>query len=348
LSAAGKRVAILDVPLSRPSPRINGIQLVEWGAHDATHGFATSPASLAAEVVARFGEHPQRGLCDADRTAAQIKAFRDGLLHGIAGKDAVTKHSFLRAGKLGLLRAGVPESHCIGHQAWHLHDRGHPRFNESDRALVGDPVLDVAVATDRALGEILADVDDDTTVVLLASHGLHRQVRRAVHAARISCSRSALRAPGELVGRSVPWKVRQVLDPVLTEIWQRTPQRARNCSSRCGSAPGSWWRPHRGMRRSRSIPLRESASVLIQGNTHGAIRVNLVGREPEGKVNPGAEYEAFIESLTRDLMEIVNVDTGRRIVKPRDSHVGSVSGRGHEHFPRSVRRMGRRPSPCAR
>src|SRR4029078_1450411 len=33
LSAAGQRVAILDVPLSRPSPRIHGIQLVVWRAH---------------------------------------------------------------------------------------------------------------------------------------------------------------------------------------------------------------------------------------------------------------------------------------------------------------------------
>src|SRR6476619_3632240 len=86
LSAAGKRVAILDIPLSRPSPRINGVQLVEWGAHDANHGFATSPASLKEEVLARFGAHPHWGLCDADRTAAELAVFRDDLLRGITAK----------------------------------------------------------------------------------------------------------------------------------------------------------------------------------------------------------------------------------------------------------------------
>src|SRR5262245_33612178 len=60
LSDAGRRVAILDVPHSAVSERINGIQLVEWGAHDANHGFRTSPPALAQEIVARFGEHPQR------------------------------------------------------------------------------------------------------------------------------------------------------------------------------------------------------------------------------------------------------------------------------------------------
>ena len=92
LSAAGKRVAILDVPQSRPSPRINGIQLVEWGAHDANHGFATSPASLKDEVRARFGAHPHWGLCDADRTTAELGEFRDELLRGIAAKVPLTKH----------------------------------------------------------------------------------------------------------------------------------------------------------------------------------------------------------------------------------------------------------------
>src|SRR4030095_16300969 len=65
LSEAGKRVAILDVPHSRPSRHINGFQVVEWGAHDANHGFATSPASLSQEIIDKFGQHPQRGTCDA-------------------------------------------------------------------------------------------------------------------------------------------------------------------------------------------------------------------------------------------------------------------------------------------
>jgi predicted AlkP superfamily phosphohydrolase/phosphomutase len=225
------------------------------------------------------------------------------------------------------------ESHCIGHQAWHLHDRGHPRFNESDRALVGDPVLDVAVATDRALGEILADVDDDTTVVLLASHGFTAKYVAQFMLPDILLALGVAKRQVSSSDGPVPWKVRQVLDPVLTEIWQRTPQRARNLleplrqrTRELVATPP----------RDAQIPLDPAAGkcfVLIQGNTHGAIRVNLVGREPEGKVNPGAEYEAFIESLTRDLMEIVNVDTGRRIVNRVIRTSDLYRGEGTEHFP---------------
>ncbi len=50
-------------------------------------------------------------------------------------------------------------------------------------------------------------------------------------------------------------------------------------------------------------------------DVYGSIRVNLVGREPQGRIHPGAEYEAFCESLTRDLLAFVNLDTGRPLVK---------------------------------
>ena len=92
LSRAGRRVAVLDVPLSPYSKALNGIQLMEWGAHDAQYGFMTSPPELANEIVARFGQHPWRGNCDAERESEEFVQFRDDLLAGIATKTKITKH----------------------------------------------------------------------------------------------------------------------------------------------------------------------------------------------------------------------------------------------------------------
>ena len=43
--------------------------------------------------------------------------------------------------------------------------------------------------------------------------------------------------------------------------------------------------------------------------------MNLVGREPKGKVSPGREYDECCETLIRDLMNFVNVETGEPLVK---------------------------------
>ena len=47
LSDAGRRVTILDVPLSGLTEGLNGVQTVEWGAHDAQYGFTTWPRTIS-------------------------------------------------------------------------------------------------------------------------------------------------------------------------------------------------------------------------------------------------------------------------------------------------------------
>ena len=240
LSAAGKRVAILDIPHSGPSARINGVQLVEWGAHDANHGFATSPPSLADEIIARFGHHPQRGLCDAERNAAQLVEFRDGLLKGIETKVAITRH-FLAQENWDFFAQVFTEFHCIGHQAWHLHDPSHPRYREEDRAIAGDPILDVFQRIDRAIGEILESVDDNTTVVVLASHGMKPKYGAQFMLAEILV-RLAVAQPAKADSGPLPTSAKRFLDPVLTWGWRTHRGRHGGCWNRCGRLREKWCR----------------------------------------------------------------------------------------------------------
>ena len=55
---------------------------------------------------------------------------------------------------------------------------------------------------------------------------------------------------------------------------------------------------------------------------HGAIRINLRGRDPAGCVEPGVEYEGLCDALSRDLMALRNADTGApavtRVMRIRD------------------------------
>src|SRR5947209_2929792 len=61
LSDAGKRVAVLDVPHSRASSPINGVQVSEWGCHDRHFGLRTYPPELAQRIVDHVGLHPVLG-----------------------------------------------------------------------------------------------------------------------------------------------------------------------------------------------------------------------------------------------------------------------------------------------
>jgi predicted AlkP superfamily phosphohydrolase/phosphomutase len=62
-----------------------------------------------------------------------------------------------------------------------------------------------------------------------------------------------------------------------------------------------------GTTRAFAIPMADSAQV----------RINLRGREPEGIVEPGADYDRLLEEIEEFVMGVVDADTGR----PAADHV---------------------------
>src|SRR5262249_50758924 len=61
---------------------------------------------------------------------------------------------------------------CVGHHCWHLYDPKHPRHDADAARTVGDPMRDVYRAIDASLGRLLALVSPETTIFVLASHGM--------------------------------------------------------------------------------------------------------------------------------------------------------------------------------
>jgi predicted AlkP superfamily phosphohydrolase/phosphomutase len=55
-----------------------------------------------------------------------------------------------------------------------------------------------------------------------------------------------------------------------------------------------------------SIPLMDVFSVL---------RVNLVGREPRGRIRPGEEYRRYLDAFTEEISQLTNVESGEPAVE---------------------------------
>jgi predicted AlkP superfamily phosphohydrolase/phosphomutase len=67
--------------------------------------------------------------------------------------------------------------------------------------------------------------------------------------------------------------------------------------------------------------------------SHAGIRVNLVGREPNGQVKPGAEFEQFCTNLGKELLGIINVKTGKPVINRIIRTAEYYSGDCLEHLP---------------
>ena len=78
---------------------------------------------------------------------------------------------------------------------------------------------------------------------------------------------------------------------------------------------------------------RRKCFAIPHNESAGAVRINVVGREPAGCVKPGAEYEAVCDSFTKDLLDVVNADTGRPVVKEVIRVSDECHGRYVKAFP---------------
>jgi len=300
-SDAGRRVAVIDVPMSRPSPRLNGIQTIDLLTHD---GFfnppVTTPPELYAEITAAFGPG-RRDTCDERSTsldaADQVAAFTDHLVRRARTKGRLCGH-YLRREGWDLFVATFAEGHCAGHQGWHVHDSTHPRHRRAVADVAGDPLRTVYRAIDEQIAELLDAAGPRAQVMLWLTHGMGSAINDfSVVTDEILCRLDS--ATGR--GASGPFRN-------MKRVWYRLPSALRNLRSagalRNALVPG--------LRSSLLIPTRRRRRyfAIPSDTSTGAVRINRIGREEAGLVAPGTEFRSVLDELARDLAEIVDAETG--------------------------------------
>jgi predicted AlkP superfamily phosphohydrolase/phosphomutase len=316
LSGAGKRVAVIDAPFARPVSRLNGIQVTNWGAHDPWCWRRSSwPPRLIGELVRRFGSHPV-DTCDAEgRSLEDYEDLRVRLIAGVKKKTALLRHCLARE-PWDFFFGVFSESHCAGHQFWHLMDQRHPQHDRKASEALCSTIRDVYRAIDAGVGTILGDVEPGTHVLLMLSHGMGPYYAGShlldLVIERLGLNGNCAAAPASRAGEATTgvsrtgrllWMLRYLLPYKLRlELRSRLPKTVvtlRRWFSRPDSNP---W-------------CRSRAFAVPSNNMTGAIRINLKGREPEGLVEPGVEYEALRQELIDALLALENPETGRSAVQ---------------------------------
>jgi predicted AlkP superfamily phosphohydrolase/phosphomutase len=297
LSDGGMRCAVIDVPKAALSEGINGLHVVDWMVHGPVYKqLRCAPETLVKEIEDRFGADPLPK-CDqpGGRGPEAQKTFLEIQHQRIQSREDGARF-YLSQEDWDFFMLVYAEPHCIGHQSWHVRDPDHPAHDPAALALVGDPVMSVYEAIDASIGRILEDVDDDTTVIVLSVTGM-----AANYTGNLLLDEVLRRLEGKTKTRPLDWlgrlkgQAKRVLPHAIRKRYRQT---SRRVEERVSSAD----------RR------RRSCFVVPHNDIAGAIRINLKGREAEGVVEVH-ELDAFVDSLRRDLLELVNLDTGEPAVK---------------------------------
>ena len=298
LSRAGRRLAVIDVPKSPFVEGLDGVQIADWLVHGRDFQRVRSwPRELADEVVTRFGAPPPSvcGMLSPNLSRQGYLDMMGWLRQSVAQKKELSL-SLLGEGNWDAFVTVFKESHCVGHMCWHLHDRGHPQYSRREAESIGDPVRAIYIEIDSAIDSLLQRCDPDTTVIVFSLIGMGAnitgqplldEILRRLEANRME-SRSTVFAAFRSTWRILPDRVRASLRPLfgrslssLTELEFRS-------------------RPF--------FPIAHNESA-------GAIRLNVAGREPNGRIRRGEEYDTVCRTLAQDLAEIRDADTDLPLVE---------------------------------
>jgi len=322
------RVVVLDVPKSHADEKARGAFLVAWGAHAARSAAASHPPELFAEVLREVGPYPIPLLAQED-DIHELSYYRDLhrlLLKGVEARQRLHRH-FLAREPWDLFITVFGETHIVGHRFWHFMDEAHPWHKVNDPVELKSAIRSVYTAVDAAIADLVEQLRPDTTVLIVSSHGM-----KANYNALELLPRLLERFSG--VERHM--SQRPVFDRLLAgsalALRSLVPAAARARIKRGVSGPlrqrlrGAYLKAIWGWDR---WPTMRAFCTPSEDN--GYIRVNLRGREPDGLVEPGAEYEALLSELTSELLSLTDVETGRPVIasvlRPQEKYPGPAATR---------------------
>jgi len=337
------RTVVFDAPyfdLAR-APQVRG--LVGWGAHDPGVQTSARPDTLRTEFEARFGKYPaERWIYGVVWPSAErAREMGDALARGLARRAEAARWLLgSRLPEWDLALVVVSEPHSAVEGLWHGVDATHPLHRMPSAGPAREGLLAVYRGVDRLVGE-LADAFHDAALVVFSTGGMGPNNSDTASMAllpellyRRAFGRPLLRRPDAwsdpaappLLGERQDWSgaVRENIPADTSPFINRLGRAARRFTGRAEPAadahlrrPVNWipamsYRPH----------WRSMDAFALPSYYDGRIRINLSGRESEGRV-AASEYEARCDELETLVRACRDPATGEEVV----SHVERVEGR---------------------
>lgn len=275
LTAAGRRVGVVNLPLMYPPPDGSGTIVAGFDAPSATAVF-TRPPELAARIRSALPDFvfvatlEGGGAADDDARFARFLAAAERSVE----QRARVANMLLDDGPYDVFCVHLQDTDALQHKLW-PDLVVPPRRPERRERLRGTYRL-----LDARLGDVLARFPHDARVLVVSDHGF------GVHRGRVY--------PNVLLRR---WGF--LAQPGRWRARLRRSIRKRLGRDRSARLEDGWETRVRERDFGAALPVRWRATraYVAVAEIYGLVYLNLRGREPEGVVAPGADAEALLAEL---------------------------------------------------
>ncbi len=168
------KTIVFDVPNSIIAEDVDGIQVTAWGAPAAQFPSASRPSSALADIDRKFGVH--EGMLSDGHAGWHNEDYLDQLqatmVKGIKQRVAISDWLCEQEPDWDVFFTVFGESHVGEHQFLHGVVEDHPLHERDLAARAGDKLRTLFADIDTAIGEMAANFDESTSVVVFAAHGM--------------------------------------------------------------------------------------------------------------------------------------------------------------------------------
>jgi predicted AlkP superfamily phosphohydrolase/phosphomutase len=309
LTEHGIGSAVADIPADLRTPGHRGLQIVDWGTEFHFGGCETEPRELAARIDREVGPYPITPFRKSGDSPSEHLALARLIEEGVRRKGVLTRWLFEQP-EIEHVFSVFSEMHKGAHWFWKYMDREHVDHEDCPPAL-GDAVRRIYEATDRELAATAAMLGPQDNLIVLAEQGM-QQNYRGNHMV-------------EMVLQALGLLVRLAPAPPSVGVF---PRGTGAGGPRAGELSGlrralrmtrrripEWLKaPLRRFKTRADIDWGRTRVFQLPTDRNTYLRVNLRGREPQGCVEPGAEYEALLDRLETEFRALHNGATGRPAV----------------------------------
>ncbi len=302
LSEAGKRVCVVNVPMTYPPEQVNGCLIAGMDAPGTQSPF-TYPADLYAELKKRVGDYQidlaylENVKTDAARDAALRQLLDIERLRGKAMRYLLQREAW------DFAMVVFTATDRVQHYFWKYMDAAHPSFEPDKAARFGDAILRAYQTVDEQIGQLLEVVDDETTTFVMSDHGfgpiankcfflnewlrengwLQYAIRNTQHATRGSLPLRLLRKAEAILKETLPSSWR-------THIIRLAPWLREKFVSAVFLSDIDW-----------------SKTKAFSDDQRPYIWINSVGRFPQGIVKSD-EYDRLCDDIVNGLRQLKSPD----------------------------------------
>ena len=276
----GKRSIVINVPLTYPAQRIEGIMIS--GMMTPRNQPYSNPPEIAEEIEKNVG--PYRIDIDPGTVDDEEALIRE--IHSTTRTRIDVSHYLMKKYPWDLLIMVVTGTDRIQHFFWNKQE---------------EVILPYYRELDSLLGSFLGSLGEETSVIILSDHGfgaIHKTLYLNAWLERVGL----LKMSRDLHSwRDTEWSTQ------LGARFGRPPQPKR------GGVLRDLWKMVLG--RSLHIDwLRTRAFLAFSGSSHG-IHLNLRGRNPQGTIDPGEPYERVRDFILDALLRLQDEEDGRLIME---------------------------------